>query len=395
LRHFLIATCVLALSFLMFVWLGAVFRPTPQRAQTFPPCTWRVVPSPNLFASTRDDNLVSVSADAPNDVWAVGNSSQLREGGANRSMILHWNGSAWSLAYTLTGTARGVSADSPSDVWVVADIRGDHALGLRFDGSNWRPTSLADPGTTSWNLAAIHAVAPDDVWAVGGTADLGGSGAPLIEHWDGARWSIVPAVGVPRDEAGVPNASLTSLAVSADGTVWAVGQATSAAGSQEPLVLRGGAGGFRVVPTPSPVAGNGSDWLFGVSTSGRGVDAVGSYSSTEGYGGRGDRPLAIAWEGSAWHEDVLPDIPGSWRLFATATRGRQVFAVGSDGISVLSKGKTLVLVRSASGWSRVPAPSPAGSSLQAISVAPDGGIWAVGSRRGPGGSARTLTMHCT
>ena len=54
----------------------------------------------------------------------------------------------------------------------------------------------------------VTAVAADDVWAAGTTRN----NEPLTEHWDGARWAIIP-VSVPDGEelAGVAAAGATDV----------------------------------------------------------------------------------------------------------------------------------------------------------------------------------------
>ena len=64
------------------------------------------------------------------------------------------------------------------------------------------------------NLAGVFALSADDVWAVGGTTtDAGNYGAMtgLIEHWDGAHWSVVP--NLDPDVAGLDGAPLSLTAV--------------------------------------------------------------------------------------------------------------------------------------------------------------------------------------
>ena len=384
-RRVLIAVCALALSFLMIVWLGVAFRSSPRPPLTFPPCTWSVVPSPNYLPVSRYNYLNAVSADAPNDVWAIGAGYVDAEGGTSVSTILHWDGSTWHQVGATGGRLQGISAESPSDVWTIG------RTASRFDGSGWQTTTLADPGTKFWNLSAVHAVSPSDVWAVGGTADPGGVGAPLIEHWDGSRWSIIPTTGVPRSPLnGATQAGLSAVSVGPDGTVWAVGEATTttAGGSQQPLILRGDPSGFATVAAPPPIPGKSVDWLFGVAASVQSAVAVGSYSFTDGYGGRGDAAFALRWDGAAWNESALPAFPDSSRLDGVAYRGDETLAVGSAG------GKALILTRSGSSWTQAGTSGSKGTSLQAISVAPDGSVWVVGSRTASGGAQRTLTMRC-
>ncbi|HYS44322.1 MAG TPA: hypothetical protein VEM32_10130, partial [Geobacteraceae bacterium] len=39
---------------------------------------------------------------------------------------------------------------------------------------------------------SVAALAPDDVWAVGSRQPSFAEFQPLIEHWDGTAWSVVP-----------------------------------------------------------------------------------------------------------------------------------------------------------------------------------------------------------
>jgi hypothetical protein len=81
---------------------------------------------------------------------------------------------------------------------------------------------------SSWQLWGIEARAADDVWAVGQQWSEGGW-RPVIEHWDGKAWSIVPSPSMEATLAGVS-------AVSAD-DVWAAGQTPAPGASSPGLVL--------------------------------------------------------------------------------------------------------------------------------------------------------------
>jgi hypothetical protein len=58
----------------------------------------------------------------------------------------------------------------------------------------------APDGPAPWStLQGVTAISGRDVWAVGYSYDaVAATLAPLIEHWDGSTWSIVPspAVGI-------------------------------------------------------------------------------------------------------------------------------------------------------------------------------------------------------
>jgi hypothetical protein len=85
---------------------------------------WKVVPTPNAN-TTQEHNLLGVSAVASDDVWAVG--TRFTRGMMdNKTLTLHWNGTAWRpvTSPNVVGGANrlaGVSADSSKDVWAVGD----------------------------------------------------------------------------------------------------------------------------------------------------------------------------------------------------------------------------------------------------------------------------------
>ncbi len=82
--------------------------------------SWSAVPSPN--AGTVSNNLLGLTPIGPNDIWAVG--SYINTLGANQTLMLHWNGTAWSLVLPPNGGAgnnalNGISALNANDIWAV------------------------------------------------------------------------------------------------------------------------------------------------------------------------------------------------------------------------------------------------------------------------------------
>src|SRR5207302_4939167 len=122
--------------------------PTLTPTPTLPPgCrpVWAIVPSPN--EGNYYNWLRAVAVIAPDDIWAVGT----YQNGAWDTLVLHWN------------------------------------------GNNWTRIASPNPGTGYNRLQGAAGSAADDVWAVGYFSSTTGSYQPLIEHWDGTQWSIVPA----------------------------------------------------------------------------------------------------------------------------------------------------------------------------------------------------------
>ena len=95
-------------------------------------CKWTPYPTP--------DQLFSVSAIGPTDIWAGGPASP-----AGSTALVHWDGSQWSTVYVSSnnGPARGawVSATADNDIWAVASYTNQdgtvHPYSLHFDGLAW------------------------------------------------------------------------------------------------------------------------------------------------------------------------------------------------------------------------------------------------------------------
>jgi hypothetical protein len=129
--------------------------------------TWALVPSNTVRA------LTAVHGTASNDVWAVG--------GVNRTLILHFDGVAWSPSLDVPGShLKAIWARTPTDVWAV----GQGGVTYHYDGT-W--TNVSTP--TGLDLETVAGTATDDVWA--------GGAQGLVLHWDGVAWNYVrPLAGI-------------------------------------------------------------------------------------------------------------------------------------------------------------------------------------------------------
>src|SRR6185437_12870093 len=95
-----------------------------------------------------------------------------------------------------------------------------------WDGLEWTIVDGADTGPGNSLLVSVSGTSSMDVWAVGRFAATNdpktGPEAPLVEHWDGTRWTIVPSP-LPESHQRRAGIGLTGVvAVGAD-DVWAVG----------------------------------------------------------------------------------------------------------------------------------------------------------------------------
>jgi hypothetical protein len=202
--------------------------------------TWSIVPSPDL-SLTSSDQLRSVSAASAVDVWAVGDSV---DGTTHKTLTEHWNGVSWSIAASPNvgpgdNMLTAVGALPNSTAWAVGrwtDGAGvSETTTLRWDGASWTvvQSPTFDAGIAS-SLLSVAAISPDNIWAAGYFENTNPVIFhpyylhPLVEHWDGQRWSVIPSPDgvppIPNDLGGIsfPSEFLAITATSAS-NVWAAG----------------------------------------------------------------------------------------------------------------------------------------------------------------------------
>jgi hypothetical protein len=160
--------------------------------------TWTQVATP--FSTTVNLTVNAISGDSASDIWIVGETATRGyTGGTRTSVILHYNGSAWTQMTAPDNSGLlDVDAVSPTDAWAIA---ADGAV-LNWNGSAWSVVTTLELS----NDAAIAALSPTDVWV----AQLGG-----VAHYNGTAWTTT---SVP---AGVN--VLTAHAVVSPGDVWFAG----------------------------------------------------------------------------------------------------------------------------------------------------------------------------
>jgi hypothetical protein len=189
---------------------------------------WTSTPTPS--PGTRNNWVTATDGTTANDVWAVGYSLNLPYGNRIRqSMILHWNGTAWSqLPSPNNGSTflYDVATISSTDAWAVgSNVAG--AFVTRWNGTTWN-TVAAPPLST---LQSVSARSSSDVWVAGANA----AGAPALAHWNGSGWSVT-AVTVT---GGVGAPGLTAVSVADATTELAVGyQADGTTGQSASIAFR-------------------------------------------------------------------------------------------------------------------------------------------------------------
>jgi hypothetical protein len=178
---------------------------------------WSMTKPPSPIDGGYDSQLVSVSARAWNDVWAVG---WFLPRFTVRALVEHWDGHTWSrvagapLSH-VDHTLAGVVAVAPDDAWAVGSSEAGDLI-EHWDGTRWTitPGAALDAGSTG--LTAVSGDGPSDVWAVGNAG--GATPGTFVERWDGSHWRSVPMTASTRQAAGILDVSVASR-----NDVWAAG----------------------------------------------------------------------------------------------------------------------------------------------------------------------------
>lgn len=273
---------------------------------------WSVVATPN--GGPYDDSLSAVATISPSDAWAVGTAPN------TDGIIEHWNGAQWALSQGVSGVSglTGVAAVSSSSVYVTGAGSGGPTV-EHWNGSGWSALPALAPlaqNTMQYeNLLGITALSDNNVWVVGGTVghSCGGALPAVIEHWDGAHWTVVP---------NVPDGTLSAISASGPNDIWAVG-ALYPSGAEYGVMHYDGK---TWTPISFPGPANQQPQLKSVSAHApNDVWVVGT-----GYTGQRETPVALHWDGKTWTKTPVP-LPrdGANALYGVAAVGASdVWAVG-------------------------------------------------------------------
>ena len=258
---------------------------------------WTKVPSPNP-SSVGINQLVAVAATSATDAWAVG---RYGTSAGARTLILHWNGTAWTKAPAPTpGTfpvLAGVAATSASQAWAVgAHNNAPQTLTMEWNGTAWQHVQSPNPADPAGinGLNGVAATSGTDAWAVG-LGTKGSVSQNIALHWNGTAWHSVP---VPQPDRFH---DLFGVAATSASSAWAVGNYGTGSVFHT-LVLQWNGAAWARVPSPSPGGPAGDDDLHAVAaTSATDAWAVGSYDS-----GQANGTLILHWDGTAWTQVPSP-----------------------------------------------------------------------------------------
>jgi hypothetical protein len=347
---------------------------------------------PVARASGGPPELAAVSALSATNVWAAG--EVLTSAGATEAIVEHWNGHAWQIssgatpAGVVSSGLLGITAISRDDVWAVGDISaqssGSQPLIEHWSGSGWQVISSPALSATVSFLTGVSADSAHDVWAVG----VSGS-ATLVEHWDGSSWSVVPS-----PNPGANGNELNAVAAVSADNVWAVGDYRDSNFAELPLIEHWDGSSWSVVPILNP--GSQTRLLGVAATSASDVWAVGSFFDSTNT----DQPLVEHWDGTSWEGTIglnPAGSPGSFLQGVTAISRNNVWAVGGTNLSTSSGLATFIEHWDGFSWRVVSSPDVAGAGgpddlLNGVAAVPhDEDVWAAGRAIDQSGSFVTLT----
>lgn len=306
--------------------------------------------------------LFAVDALSHDNAWAVGFHGQQPQ-----ATTRHWNGTMWEPVHnppTPDSLLLDVHAVEPDDVWAVGQ-NGGGSLAEHWDGARWGRSLLPQAGAQDL-LFSVSGEATDDVWAVGeayGQTSL----ITVTEHWDGTSWSIIPSPN--RGDAS----SLRAVAAVTPTNVWAVGRSYEA-GVPHSLIEHWDGARWTIVPSPGRAV-----TLHDVAA----VSASDAWAVGEK--GTGDAPYGtfiIHWNGDRWKRVPSPDGRGlaSALSSVSASSPDDVWAVGASGKLIFSPLHTLIEHWNGNRWAVIPSPSPGKgeNTLSGVSAVDSSDAWAVG-----------------
>lgn len=273
------------------------------------------------------------------------------------------------------------------------------------------------------NLTSIAAIAPDNIWAVGNESSRGSiydyPSVPLIEHWDGTQWSIVPEAdttalyqSLVQRLTGVPSSKITEAtalnsisAVSAN-DIWAIGSISANGPSSSvshTLIEHWDGQQWQLIAGPNVKPAVGTMSLNSIAAvAANDVWAVGfinpPVSSSSGSTSQPTnvlpQPVVEHWNGSGWSAVTLPGVSKT-QFFesVTATAPDNVWILGE----ATEEGGSIPLAAHWDGqnW-QVIAPPKQFSLFFGLKVAPTSSahdLWITGEAQQTDGTNQPVVAH--
>lgn len=380
---------VLAVGALIGGFVAVLHTRAPQTTPIVSSEQWRIMHSPN--SSQAVNALSGIAVGGASDAWVVGwtadGPTQATANPASTPLVEHWDGASWRIVNTPAlangGQLNDVVSLAPDDAWAVGSYlatppSSNNTYGAplieHWDGMRWTIVpGNATPGQDS-SLTKIAAISSDDIWAVG-TVDAKG----LVEHWNGRGWQTV-ALGV-----GSAPVRLADVVALASNDVWIAGNLSQGGTAHNPksssIFWHWDGSVWQIIPGPD--TGSSYNVLFSMAAASSNDIWAAGVVVTDPSVRFAPEALYDHWNGQRWSAAVLPTPAMAVITDITALGPDDVWAVGTVGVGADTSQQGQALVEHWDGrrWSVVNSPSPRPfTGLTAIAGDPSapGKVWIAG-----------------
>jgi hypothetical protein len=305
----------------------------------------------------------------PGGLWTVGAAPEAFSG-IDRPLTARLDGTSWTTFAAPSVDQAGspelfdIAALAPNDIWAAGSAVANGLAGPlveHWDGGSW--SIVPTPNVTDRTFRALAAITSDDVWVVGSQDNPSGVGRiPLTEHWDGTTWTAIPS--------NSRRPAFTAISATASNDVWAL------AGSEDHFgriaVEHWDGAAWSAVPGPST---HRSDAVSGLATVSPASVWIVGYS----VGVRPVRPIVEHWNGVTW-KSVASIAPGDGvELFGVRFLSGDVWAFGDEYPSGGAPTQPFAERRSGGSWFSDPTPAlPVGASFTGLDAVNATDVVAVG-----------------
>jgi hypothetical protein len=236
--------------------------------------TWATQTVPNPSDAAAGSNLSGISCTSATSCTAVG--YQLVNGGEQKPLAEHWNGSSWKIQATpipsdsVESQLDAVSCSSATSCTAVGLFSGPAYLVLlaeHWNGRTWvvqnapNPNGANPPSDSVSALIGVSCSSATSCTAVGFADPTSGTASQVLaEHWNGSTWTIQATP----NPAGTDQDSFNAVSCVSSTACTATGTAGIAVNSQNSTLAEQWNGStWTIQSTPNPTGG--TSFLSGVS----------------------------------------------------------------------------------------------------------------------------------
>ena len=290
-----------------------------------------------------------------------------------------------------------VSVVSANDIWAVGGSSRGSRVGSplieHWNGSSWSIVPATQPPSSVASLSGVSALSANDVWAVGSSVIGSAASKTLVEHWDGSTWTVVPSPSLDNIGPYPANNQLVDVVAIAPNDVWAVGTATTIVAG-EALTLHWDGTQWTIVPNPGMNPRFYDANLLGITAVGsNNIWAVGQITTSV------ERKFIANWNGTSWTSVASPPFPTNVEFLegVSAISATDIWAVGTFTISDPegSPYQNAIVHWNGTSWSIVSSPQPDDwlNFLTSVTAISSNDVWAVGFTGAASAYEQPETLH--